>query len=120
MLLSLLGCLFTLQRTVWLATVVAVLAAMLWNRRLRVWVVPTVISGALVAGLALVVIPGLHQSASSRLNDQWTVWDRMTRDPFHHFYAGGAPATRIRVESILRQGGPVPDPARDLPVDRAR
>jgi putative inorganic carbon (hco3(-)) transporter len=75
-LLSLLGCLFTLQRTVWLATVVAVLAAMLWNRRLRAYVVPTVLGGAAVAALALALIPGLDQSTSARLNDQWTIWDR--------------------------------------------
>lgn len=74
--LSALGCLFTLQRTVWLAAVVAVLAAMLWDRRLRRYVMPAVVSGAVLVGLAFAVIPGLSQNASSRLNDQFTVWDR--------------------------------------------
>ncbi len=74
--LSLLGCVFTLQRTVWLAAVVGVLAAMVWNARLRRYVIPTLVLGAAVTALALVFIPGLSQRASTRLNDQWTVWDR--------------------------------------------
>lgn len=74
--LSALGCLFTLQRTVWVAAVVGVLAAMLWNPRLRRYVIPAVVSGAVLVGLAFALIPGLDQSASSRLNDQFTVWDR--------------------------------------------
>ncbi len=71
-----LGCLFTLQRTVWLAAVVAALAAMVWTPRLRRYVVPLVLGGAIATGLALAFIPGLQQRASTRLNDQWTVWDR--------------------------------------------
>ena len=75
-LLSVLGCLFTLQRTVWVAAVVGVLAAMLWSPRLRRYVIPAVISGAVLVALAFALIPGLDQRASSRLNDQFTVWDR--------------------------------------------
>jgi exopolysaccharide production protein ExoQ len=74
--LSILGCLFTLQRTVWLAVAVGVLAALLWNRRLRRYAVPTVILGVLIMALALALIPGLQQRADERLNDRYTVWDR--------------------------------------------
>ncbi len=73
---SLLGCLFTLQRTVWLAAIVGVLAAMVWNPRLRRYALPTVITGAVLVASALTLIPGLGPSASTRLNDQFTVWDR--------------------------------------------
>jgi putative inorganic carbon (HCO3(-)) transporter len=75
-LLSVLGCLFTLQRTVWLAAVVGVLAAMLWSSHLRPYVIPTLISGTVLVALAFALIPGLDQRAASRLNDQFTVWDR--------------------------------------------
>ena len=75
-LLCVLGCLFTLQRTVWLAAVVGTLAAMLWNARLRPYLIPMVISGAVMVALAFALIPGLDQRASSRFNDQFTVWDR--------------------------------------------
>jgi putative inorganic carbon (HCO3(-)) transporter len=75
-LLSALGCLFTLQRTVWLAVVVGVLGAMLSSPRLRRYIIPAVVSGAVLVGLAFALIPGLDQRAGARLNDQFTVWDR--------------------------------------------
>jgi putative inorganic carbon (hco3(-)) transporter len=71
-----LGCLFTLQRTIWLATVAGVLAAMIWNTRLRRHVVPAVVGGVVLVAFAFALIPGLSQRASTRLNDNFTVWDR--------------------------------------------
>jgi O-antigen ligase len=74
--LCLLGTLFTLQRSVWLAVVVAAVVLVVANRELRRFALPlAALAATLVLG-ALVLIPGLAASAEARKNDQQTIWDR--------------------------------------------
>ncbi|MGI8622132.1 MAG: O-antigen ligase family protein [Solirubrobacteraceae bacterium] len=75
-LLSVLGCLFTLQRTVWLATILAVLVAMASDRRLRRLIVPTGAALAVAVVASFVLSPTLHERAVTRFNDHFTVFDR--------------------------------------------
>lgn len=75
-LVCLLGCLLTLQRTVWLAAVLATAVALLGTPRLRRYFIPAVGTAAVVVLAALALIPGLRHNASVRLNDKWTVYDR--------------------------------------------
>ncbi len=75
-LLCLLGTLFTLQRSVWVATIVATLAALVLVARLRRYLVPTVVAGLLVVFGALLWVPGLSDRANERRNQQITVWER--------------------------------------------
>jgi O-antigen ligase len=70
------GCFLTLERGVWLAAVVAILVVGLATRSGRRWLVPGVMIGAIALVGALVIFPALEQKASSRANDQLSVWDR--------------------------------------------
>ena len=75
-LLCLMGTLFTLTRAVWIGSVVATLAAMLFAPQLRRYVIPAVAGGSLALGLLLVVVPGISSKASQRAGDEQPVWDR--------------------------------------------
>lgn len=75
-LLCLMGCLFTLERSVWLSTALAITVAMLSSPVLRRYLPAVLLTGAVVTGLALVTVPGLASRATNRLGDQYTVWDR--------------------------------------------
>jgi putative inorganic carbon (hco3(-)) transporter len=76
LLLCLLGTVFTLQRSVWLAAVVATVVVVGATRELRRFALPLAgLAVSLVLG-ALVFIPGLAESAEARKNDQQTIWDR--------------------------------------------
>lgn len=70
------GCLFTLQRAVWIAAAAGCILAGLAAREIRRFLIPgIVVAGLLVLG-ALAVVPNLKQNATQRTNDQLSVWDR--------------------------------------------
>lgn len=76
LLLCLLGTVFTLQRSVWLAAVVGTVVVIAATRELRRFALPLAgVAVCLVLG-ALVFIPGFADSAEARKNDERTIWDR--------------------------------------------
>jgi O-antigen ligase len=75
-LVCLLGTFLTLERSVWLATILATAVVIGSSRELRRLAVPLLgIALAMLMG-ALLVIPGLADQAEQRKNDQGTVRDR--------------------------------------------
>jgi putative inorganic carbon (hco3(-)) transporter len=76
--LCLLGCLFTLERSVWLGATVATVLALVCVRELRRYTVPALGAGVAAVIAALVLVPGLSDSVTERSNDQGTVWGRQS------------------------------------------
>jgi O-antigen ligase len=74
------GILFTLTRQTWVGAAAGVLAAMLADRRLRVWLPLAAVATAAIIALALAVVPGLAQNVSQREADQSSIWDRLNSD----------------------------------------
>jgi O-antigen ligase len=74
--LSLMGALFTLERTIWLAAPVTAVVGMLCVPRLRRFAIPAVAVSAALVAVALVSIPGLAGKVENRLNDSFTITDR--------------------------------------------
>jgi O-antigen ligase len=70
------GCFLTLERSVWIAAVVASVLAALASPAGRRWLVPGALVCAIVIGGALVVLPALANKTSARASDQRSVWDR--------------------------------------------
>jgi putative inorganic carbon (HCO3(-)) transporter len=78
-LLSLAGCLLTLERGVWIAALLASLAAALATRAGRRRLAPVAVGLALLVVAALALSPALDHQVSSRAGDQSTVWDRQNQ-----------------------------------------
>jgi putative inorganic carbon (hco3(-)) transporter len=70
------GQLFTLLRSAWIGTALAVVVTMLLFHQLRRYVLPVAIAGALTIALALVAVPGLADRANERKNSRQPEWDR--------------------------------------------
>jgi putative inorganic carbon (hco3(-)) transporter len=78
--LCVVGVVLTLTRAVWVASVVAPLAAMLCSAPLRRRVLPAGAAAAVIVLVALAGIPGLTASAQSRAETVRPVWDRLNTD----------------------------------------
>ncbi len=76
MLLCLVGTIFTLTRSNWLATGVATAIALLANERTRKVLLPIGIACVVVLVAALVFVPGFADRVSERNSDVKPVWDR--------------------------------------------
>ncbi len=74
--LDLVGCLLTLERSVWIAASAGALVAIVADRATRRFAVPLVLAVVVSIGLAFLVVPGLSAHASKRSQDKSTVWDR--------------------------------------------
>jgi O-antigen ligase len=75
-LLCAVGTIFTLQRSVWLATAVAAAVALVGVRSLRGWIVPAVALSVAAVAVTLAVVPGLNAKVAERRSQQVTLWDR--------------------------------------------
>jgi O-antigen ligase len=73
------GCFLTLERGVWIGAVAGTVVAALVTRVGRRWLIPGVLSCAIVLGGALVVSSSLATKTSNRVNDQRSVWDRQNQ-----------------------------------------
>ena len=80
LLLCTLGLLFTLTRSVWIATVVASALTMAFTPHLRRFLLPAVAGSALVVLVLLTLVPKLDTSVTERANNQLTVWERRNVD----------------------------------------
>jgi O-antigen ligase len=74
--LCLFACFATLERGVWIATVVAALITALSSRQTRRWILPGVAIGAVLIGGLLIGSSALSSKATSRVNDHRSIWDR--------------------------------------------
>ena len=74
--LCLVGTLLTLQRSVWLATILATIVVLVTIRDLRRILAPALAVGLLATMGALVLVPGLADKGSHRVSDQRPLWDR--------------------------------------------
>lgn len=70
------ACFLTLERGVWLATVVAIGTTAFCTKAGRRWLVLGLIACTITIGGALVIFPALSQRASTRATTQSSVWDR--------------------------------------------
>lgn len=70
------GCLLTLERGVWIATVAGVLVVALATTTGRRWLLPGVAIVVIVVGSALALSPQLQERVSQRATYQLSVWDR--------------------------------------------
>ena len=70
------GQLFTLQRSAWVASVLATLVTLLAFRELRRYAVPVLAAGAVAALLLLALVPGLYERVEVRTSSERPAWDR--------------------------------------------
>jgi putative inorganic carbon (hco3(-)) transporter len=75
-LLCLGGLLFTLTRSIWLASAVAALVVLVGAPPLRRFAVPAIGVAVVLVVAALALIPGLSDAAESRRSNQLPIWDR--------------------------------------------
>jgi O-antigen ligase len=75
-LLCVVGTIFTLTRSIWLATVVSATVTMLGSARTRKVLFPLAIAGVVVLVAALTFVPGFADSVSERQTDERPLWDR--------------------------------------------
>ncbi len=80
LLLCTLGLLFTLTRSVWIATVVASALTMVLTPRLRRFLLPAVAAGTLAVLVLLAILPRFQTSFTERTSNQLTVWERRNVD----------------------------------------
>ena len=72
--------LLTFQRTIWIGVAVASLVVLLAARELRRYVIPILVTVAVVVGLAFLLIPSVRAHASLRAADVTTVQNREALD----------------------------------------
>jgi O-antigen ligase len=75
-LLCLFACFATLERGVWIATVAAALITALTSRQTRRWILPGAAICAVLVGALLIGSSTLSSKATTRVNDQRSIWDR--------------------------------------------
>jgi putative inorganic carbon (hco3(-)) transporter len=78
--LCFLGLLFTLTRSVWVATIVATAVTLGVAPGLRRLLLPAVGGTLVLVVLALTILPGFNSSVDQRTNNQLTVWERRNVD----------------------------------------
>jgi O-antigen ligase len=75
-----LGLLFTLTRSVWVAGIAATAITLITAPALRRFLLPTTVGTLTLVMLALTVLPGFQSSVQSRTDNQLTVWERRNVD----------------------------------------
>ena len=66
----------TLTRSVWIASVAALVVALVATRQTRPYLLPVAVASVVLAFGALAVVPGLQGDVEDRLDDNKPVWDR--------------------------------------------
>jgi putative inorganic carbon (HCO3(-)) transporter len=74
--LCLVGAFLSLQRSVWIGVIVATCVGMLATAEGRRRFVPVVLATSLVVVSLIVLVPGLHEEVTQRINQKETLWDR--------------------------------------------
>jgi putative inorganic carbon (HCO3(-)) transporter len=78
--LCLLGCFLTLERGVWIGTVLAVVSVGVLTPVFRRRILPSLVVGTVVIASALLFIPGLNQVAAQRSRDTLSIYDRQNQN----------------------------------------
>ena len=68
---------FTLTRSVWIASAAATVVTMLAHPQLRRWLLPVTVSAALVTAGTIAIVPGLAPKVQARESSQGPIWDRL-------------------------------------------
>jgi O-antigen ligase len=114
--LCVVGVVLTLTRAVWVASVVAPLAAMLCSAPLRRRVLPAGAAAAVIVLVALAGIPGLTASAESRAGAVRPVWDRLNTDAAALRMVGERPLIGFGWDTFVTRGSDYLRQARDFPL----
>ena len=100
------GLVFTLTRSIWLGSAVALIVGVVTHPSGRRYFVPIIGASAIGVLALLAIVPGLESSANSRLDEQSPVWDR---------YNTNAAAIRIMQDKPLFGSGWATFPEVSLP-----
>lgn len=73
------GSFLTFERGVWLGAVAGAVAAALFSRDIRRWVLRAAPVCALAVIAVLTLVPSVHNTASTRVNSIYPVWDRQNQ-----------------------------------------
>ncbi|HET6449410.1 MAG TPA: O-antigen ligase family protein [Conexibacter sp.] len=113
------GCLLTLERGVWLATVAGLVAGMLTQRSLRRRLPLVLVGGALAVGAAYVFVPGLADRADQRAGAKLPVWDRQNQAAAALRMLADRPVLGFGWNTFQRESGPYFVQSRDYPLTGA-
>jgi O-antigen ligase len=110
---GLLGCIFTLTRSVWLGSAAFLVVTVLAHPRTRRFAVPALAAGLVGVVLAFALVPGLRASADARASDSRPVWDRLNNnraavETFKHHPLTGLGWGRNIANPYLRQADTYP------------
>jgi O-antigen ligase len=92
-LLCAVGTIFTLQRSIWLATIVGAAVGIGGVRSLRGWALPAVALAVSAVTVTLAVVPGLSARVAERRSQEITLWDRENLDTAALNMVGERPLT---------------------------
>ena len=106
LLLCALGLLFTLTRSVWIATVVASVMTLALTPRLRRFLLPAAVAGAAVVLLLLAFVPKFDTSVNNRTHNQLTVWERRNVDAAAIKMVSRRPLTGFGIGEASTSGTP--------------
>jgi putative inorganic carbon (hco3(-)) transporter len=77
--ISSLGSFLSLERGVWIGSVAGTLAVALLAREVRRWFIPVATICAVVVASLLTLSPALGSATTSRVSDQYPIWDRQNQ-----------------------------------------
>jgi O-antigen ligase len=86
----------TLTRSVWVASSVGLLVALLAARQTRRYLLPVALGSVVLVVGALAVVPGLQDDANDRVSDNKPIWDREN--------ANGAAVRMIESDPLVGHG----------------
>lgn len=114
--LCLMGCLFTLTRSIWLAVAVSMLFCVLAFKPLRRYAAGMTLLGVILVVGLLVLVPGLSDSADSRAQSQLPVWDRLNLNSAAASAVADRPLTGLGWGQFEEEGVPYFRLAANRPV----
>ena len=114
--LCLMGCLFTLTRSIWLAVAFSMLFCVLAFKPLRRYAAGMTLLGIILVVGLLVLVPGLSDSAEGRANNQLPIWDRLNLNSAAASAVADRPLTGLGWGQFEEEGVPYFKLAANRPV----
>ena len=114
------GLLLTLTRSIWLSSVVAAALAFLAAPRLRGWLIPGALLGAIAVTGALAALPALNQRVDERSTEQSSVWVRKNTNRAAVDMIEARPVAGFGWQTFQTAERAVLPPGGDVPGDRRR
>lgn len=97
------GIFFTLTRGTWIGAFVGMVVAMMFDRRLRRWIMPSLAVATLGVAFAL-SFPTIQAKVSGRVNTSSSIWDRQNTDAAALRLVEQHPLTGIGWETFTTKG----------------